>query len=680
MLVRNKNILIVGTIQFIILVIFGIFIVKHPKIKFNVDLDQWRSNYISYENKSWSVESGEIDKGEIDLIYGPYIKCIKGSYTVDISYESETDQKLKVYAASGNEAHIKANVVTLSKNLTSLSYDFELLKDIDNLEIVLKYNGNGACKINDIKIQSNSNLIKRKFVYVLAIFLVLDILFIFGDKIKTNKKLIMAILGITFCTSIPLYMVGMYGGHDGMFHLMRIEGIATEMKYGNFPARIQSLWMDGYGYAVSIYYGDLMLYFPALLRLAGFSVTQCFKIYMFLVNLGTSIISIYSFNRIFKKKNIAILLTLVYMTSSYRLEDMYVREAVGEFTAMMFFPLIVAAIYGIYTETDCDWKVYKKNSLILALGMVGLIGNHILSSEMICIVLCIIAICFFKRTFRKKTILVYLLAVVETLGLSFYFLLPFLDYYMNCYMNINKTVNEIKTIQKSGVYLTQYFSFWQNIFGQNSANVNERFQMSPGFVLVMVLIVGLFIWCSGKANFRIKFLTLFSLFFLFISSNLFPWDFIAEYSSIGNFLAQVQFPWRYLGIVIIFLTLLLGELIELMINKYQNISKESVYLIIYMTCIVMICWFSSNYCNNLGIVNYYDTADLNNKRIHGGAEYLLANTNRNLLSNDIVSKNIEYVKLIKRVGNTIELSCSVGKKEGEIELPLYNYRGYKIMD
>lgn len=53
MLVRNKNILIVGTIQFIILVIFGIFIVKHPKIKFNVDLDQWRSNYISYENKSW---------------------------------------------------------------------------------------------------------------------------------------------------------------------------------------------------------------------------------------------------------------------------------------------------------------------------------------------------------------------------------------------------------------------------------------------------------------------------------------------------------------------------------------------------------------------------------------------------------------------------------------------------
>ena len=151
MLVRNKNILIVGTIQFIILVIFGIFIVKHPKIKFNVDLDQWRSNYISYENKSWSVESGEIDKGEIDLIYGPYIKCIKGSYTVDISYESETDQKLKVYAASGNEAHIKANVVTLSKNLTSLSYDFELLKDIDNLEIVLKYNGNGACKINDIK-------------------------------------------------------------------------------------------------------------------------------------------------------------------------------------------------------------------------------------------------------------------------------------------------------------------------------------------------------------------------------------------------------------------------------------------------------------------------------------------------------------------------------------------------
>lgn len=677
---QNRIILLVGVVELVILFVFAIIIVRQPIVEVDTDLSQWSSKYISFENGSWSVNAGELNVGEIDLIYGPYVECTRGGYTVDVTYECDVDQKLKIYATSGNAAYIKENTITLSKNVTSISYDFELTKDIDNLEVVVKYSGDGACKINDISITSNRNILKRKFVYLFLLLGILDILYAFFDKIKENKKLILVIMGITLCTSIPLFVRGMDSGHDEMFHLMRIEGIATELKYGNFPARIQSLWMDGYGYAVSIYYGDLLLYFPAILRLAGFPVTICLKSYLFLINLGTSILGFYSFNKVFKKKNSAIILTLVYMTASYRLENMYVRVAVGEFTAMMFLPIVAAAIYEIYTDSDSAWKHYKHNAFLLALGMTGLIGNHILSTEMVCTVLVLVCVALLSKTFRKNTIRVYILAVIDTLFLSLYFLVPFFDYYMNCYVNINNTVNNTQMIQNAGVYLAQYFLFWHTVFGQNTSAVADRFQMTPGFILMMVLVIAFIIWYRGKATSKVKILTVFSAIFLFVSSNIFPWDFIAEHSVIGNFLAQVQFPWRYLSIAIVFLTMLLGELLDLMPESLWNVSGELFKSILCVVCVIMVCWFSSDYCNNMSVVNYYETAELNNKRIMNKAEYLIVNTDRNLLSNDIVTKNMGDVKLVKRIGNYFELSCSVAETEGYIELPLYNYKGYKVVD
>ncbi len=153
-------------------------------------------------------------------------------------------------------AYVRANAITLSKNRTFVSYDFELTEDIDNLEIVVKYNGKGDFKINNISIKENNNILKRRLVYLFFIFIMLDVMYFFNRKIRTNKKIILIILGITFCISLPLFYRGMNIGHDGMFHQVRIDGIAEELSYGNFPVRIQSLWMEGYGYPISVYYGD----------------------------------------------------------------------------------------------------------------------------------------------------------------------------------------------------------------------------------------------------------------------------------------------------------------------------------------------------------------------------------------------------------------------------------------
>ena len=97
-------------------------------------------------------------------------------------------------------------------------------------------------------------------------------------------------------------------------------------------------------------------------------------------------------------------------------------------------------------------------------------------------------------------------------------------------------------------------------------------------------------------------------------------------------------------------------------------------------CVVTVCSFSSSYCNGVGEANYfYDTAELDNKKIMN-AEYLLLGTDRNLLSNEIISENMKSIRVINKVGNYMEIFCDVDEREGLVELPLYNYKGYQITD
>ena len=53
--------------------------------------------------------------------------------------------------------------------------------------------------------------------------------------------------------------------------------------------------------------------------------------------------------------------------SAYRLTCVYTRAAVGEFTAMVFFPLVLLGLYGIYTSDRPrfgDWLPMAGGALI----------------------------------------------------------------------------------------------------------------------------------------------------------------------------------------------------------------------------------------------------------------------------------------------------------------------------
>ena len=92
----------------------------------------------------------------------------------------------------------------------------------------------------------------------------------------------------TLAASLPLCSESFIEGHDILFHLLRIEGIAASLAGGDFPARLHSFAFNGYGVPTGYFYPDIFLYFPALLRLAGIPVAIAYNLYCFAINIITA--------------------------------------------------------------------------------------------------------------------------------------------------------------------------------------------------------------------------------------------------------------------------------------------------------------------------------------------------------------------------------------------------------
>lgn len=678
---RLKIVIVIIEVAILILLMFAVYRWESSELNDNLNMHNWQSDYIVYDN-GWYIDSNLLDtKSEIDMIYGPYISCPKGNYTVKIWYNCDVNQSFMPYANNGNCEYIKSGVGILNKYSDFISYRFSVTENIDNLEIIVKYNGKGSLKINDIRIENNSSGYKQGIIFLLLVFLFLDILLFGYSFIYKNKNIIWILFGIVFLSSLPIFTEGINIGHDLKFHLMRIEGIANELKLSNFPVRISSCWLGGYGYPVSIYYGDILLYLPAVLRIFGFTVITSYKIYIVFINFITALFSYICFEKIFKNKNIALLISFVYCTSSYRLMNIYIRAAVGEYSAMTFYPIIVLAIYNIYHYDIENSKQYIiKNSFILAFGMSGVIINHILSTEMIIFLLIAVCILFLRKTIRPKTMLTYTASIVECLLMNLWFIVPFVDYYLNVPVCINDIVDEkVPKIQYAGAYLTQYFSFFQTPFGKSTHAINDRMLLSPGFLLMMGLLVAICLWINKKANIMIKKLVVLSILILFVASNIFPWNAFAVKSKLGGFMAQIQFPWRYIGVATILLSLLAGFVLIQMMHVTVGIKLTDYCVCIAVIGFISICQFVSMYSNGANIVNYYDNAELDSCTSVMNGEYLRSGSDYKLITGNIDSKNV-FIDVLYKQGTDMKIKCKTGNLDGTVTLPLFNYKGYGVTD
>lgn len=213
------------------------------------------------------------------------------------------------------------------------------------------YRGNGYLFVNSILIQETNAWKRIQFFVIFLLCILIDIVYIIISKgIYKNcpvgkRKIYISLLLIIAFASYPVFSYFLYNTHDISFHLLRIQGLKEGLLSGQFPVRIQPNWLNGYGYGVSVFYGALFLYVPAFLTLIGFQIQTAYKVYILLVNTATCLIAYYCFRKVFADDKAGVLASLLYTLAPYRLTNLYIRAAVGEYTAMVFLPLI---FYGLF--------------------------------------------------------------------------------------------------------------------------------------------------------------------------------------------------------------------------------------------------------------------------------------------------------------------------------------------
>ena len=400
---------------------------------------------------------------------------------------------------------------------------------------------------------------------------------------RENAVIIIMLLIIVFIASLPAFRNGVYNGFDLWFHMGRIESIATELSNGQFPVRYETESWYGNGYISTTMYGNILLYIPAILHQLGLATYKCYNIYVILTNLVGTCIAMYSFTRIFRDKRWGLIATEAYMLAGYYISNIYVRAALGEYTATIFIPLVVYGLYRIlYENTD---KGIVAKTIPLVLGVTGLIQTHILTTYMVAMMTLVFLLVFIKDTWKHIKELVISLLMIITLNA--FFLVPFLDSYLSYEFRAEQT-SVGTNIQKYGLYLDQILGLFPEGHGGRTEWSSQGEESGRiGIVMVIFLLLMLFLVIASKRYItdekresfkRISCIFGIGILAAWLSSAFFPWDIFSGDNFISNIMRGVQYPSRYMVIQTIAWTICGTYALKILCEQFKE-KKEQIFSI-----------------------------------------------------------------------------------------------------
>ena len=418
------------------------------------------------------------------------------------------------------------------------------------------------------------------FVLLAALLdLALLLLFARGDENAPARRrryaVPLVLAGIALLASLPLFSNYLYFGHDLDYHLQRITAMAAELSYGQFPVRLTTDSLNGYGYANPLCYCELFLTLPALLYNAWLPLRTCYQVYIFAVTLATTAIAYHGFGTITASRKLGLLGAGLYTLSCYRMVCIYVRAAVGEYTAIAFLPLILAGLYNIYTTEKPRFAQWAP----MAFGMAALVQCHLLSCELIALLLVVFCLLRLRETLRPARLLAWLKAALLALALSAWYFFPFLISTREINLMVNGPL--IGKIQGQGTYLVQLFSPFGRGYGgtadgtSNDMTLTIGLPLAVGFMLVIYCLLRRERWQQQETLRRMQTVFGFAMLTLVLSLRVFPWDGVQNWlgRAAGKMAGMFQYPWRFLSLATVLLCLAVLLAVQLLQEKNVRLAK-----------------------------------------------------------------------------------------------------------
>lgn len=364
-------------------------------------------------------------------------------------------------------------------------------------------------------------------------------------------------------------------GHDYQYHYLRVEAVKYNIETNNIFSGIDYLYFGGGGYA-GFAYPEIFLYIPALLRIAGLGIGESMAVFLVLCS-SFSYWFMFIFMRGISKSPICGTIgAVLYVLSTYRLDNIITRFALGEVLAYVFWPLI---LYGLY---DFIFDEFKKPHII-GFGFVGMLLSHTISTVLALGLCVIVSLIFVKRILRapKKLITLAVTAGCAVLVTAFYWI-PLLELLFSCEMSVQ--ISAYNTVDNAIPFVRLFKDIMDGggVAGMKFPVfllcVPRVFLTSDSPVSKMYL--------QDKNTKKSKNILVFADTFLIaglvlalMSTNLVPWDIL---SAVLNF---IQFPWRLFAPASILL-IIAGTIYFYYIAEFTKVPMTAMLLITAVSVLI----------------------------------------------------------------------------------------------
>ncbi|MCS7092713.1 MAG: hypothetical protein NZM26_05215 [Patescibacteria group bacterium] len=382
---------------------------------------------------------------------------------------------------------------------------------------------------------------------------------------------IVIIIGVLACRTL-IFQEGYFNMHDDL-QMMRQLQMEKCFQDGQIPCRWVPDMGYGYGFPLFNFYPPLPYLIGQIFRILGFSFVNTVK-YTFSASVILSGVFMYYLSREFLMNSLkignlklhmpAIVSSAFYIWAPYHAVDVYVRGAMNESWALTWFPLIFYTSYKLVTAM-------KENSrfwfLALAFSYFALFTSHNLMVLIFTPVFFawLLLILWIENAWGKIPKL--FLSGLLSLGMAAFFTLPAI--FENKYTQIKSQLEGYYDYNAHFVSLNQllFSRYWG--YGPSVWLEEDKMSFQIGhlhWVLSLVVFVYVFsrlVIKSREEGFIIAFKdkTIMAVLFLFAIG----WSsaFMTHVRSINIWMAidqlkYLQFPWRFLTIVIFSLSFVVG--------------------------------------------------------------------------------------------------------------------------
>lgn len=625
-----------------------------------------------------------------ETIYTERIALPKGIYRVTVRYERDRGDGV-CYAQAGEKGvhSLYTDHVRLSSLQSEKRFDIYVNDDVDDLRLAIETEGSNTFIFKEANIVTAANARAYQILCMAVKLLLINIIaaFVYNRDKKCGKRTeLIGILAIGIVASAGLMEEYILYGHDLVFHLLRIEGLKDGLLASGYPVRIQPNWFNGWGYPVSVMYGDQLLYFPALLRLAGVSVQNAYKCYIAAVNIGTAAVAYYVFFQISRDKAAALFGSCLYTLFPYRLSCIYVRAALGEYSAMMFLPLVALCFWYVF-EAKEDEKIADDKLLIPVIGFTGLIQTHVLTCFLTAFMIFLLCIIHFKRIFKKNVLCYLLWAAVITVLVNLWFIVPFFQY-MGEELEVTAKTQMTPAFQRWGAGIAELFAVYWNGTLESAwgeiVTIARKFPKPIGTAYLLMLVIAAGMHDKEKTADLKKKIRLCMFFFIlsaFMASTAFPYDKINKlFPALGSLFQHIQFSYRFLTMTGLFGGILAVLTVMELTRVYGKKAAMAVIALIGLLAVIQGAQliYSTMYRGDVFLA--YDIAALDNNAFSTG-EYLYEGS-WPLATEQIQAPSGEGAAIegYQKQYNKMAVTCKSKTEDAYILLPMFYYIGYEAYD